>query len=100
MEPLFERVGLLYRAKQPSSSRPQRQAAPKADPPTHVLRVVDTTGQEDEYDVDVWANDDADAWQRARQLSRWVAPPARVRLHRFGVGVSMGGIRGTLERAS
>ena len=101
VEALFEKVGLVYRAVRPKSSVPIpfRGEPFELVPPTHVLRVIDTTGQEEEWEVDIYVADDAEAKRRARQLSDWIYEPARVRAYRFGeTEASLIGIRGARSR--
>ena len=78
--PLFERVGLIYRAVRP---RWIPSGSVEEMPPTHILRVVPDPGCGDEWDVDTWAIDDADAKRRARYLAGLLSPEHRVRACRY-----------------
>lgn len=89
-EPLFERVGLLYRAVRPRRS--------ETVPPTHVLRVTHPADESQCWMLDISVVDDDQARARQRQLRDWVDFDGKIFLYRVGQpGKPLCFVRGTRE---
>jgi hypothetical protein len=93
----FQKVGLIWRASQPKWTTDEGLAQDElfvGDPPTHILYVVPDPGAGDDWAVDIWVKDDAEAKRRARILAGLVSPAHRVRAIRASEpGKALIGIR-------